>query len=197
MRIAGILLAAGSGTRFGGDKLLAQLRDGSPGVPAGTPLGVVAAMHLVNALPESLAVVRPGDARLAKLLRDARLRILECANAADGIGASLGCGVAATKDADGWVIALADMPWIAATTIRAVAHALADGADIVAPVYRGERGHPVGFSRRHGEALAALTGDEGARAVIVAHAQAMTLLDVHDPGVTRDVDTPPDLHRPR
>jgi molybdenum cofactor cytidylyltransferase len=188
MRIVGILLAAGRGTRFGGDKLVAPLPHASHGVPAGTPLGVAAAMHLVEALPDSVAVVRPGD-RLTEALRRAGARIVECANADDGMGTSLACGVAATPGAGGWIIALADMPWIAPATIRAVASAIRDGADIVAPVHRGERGHPVAFAARHGGVLCALTGDAGARSLLAAHAAAVTLLDVDDDGVVRDVDT--------
>lgn len=188
MRVVGILLAAGRGTRFGGDKLAAPLPRASHGVPAGTPLGVAAAMHLVDALTDSVAVVRPGD-RLTGALRRAGPRIVECRNADDGMGASLACGVATTPDALGWIIALADMPWIAPATIRAVANAIRDGADIVAPVHRGERGHPVAFAARHGRALAALRGDAGARSLLAAHAGAVTLLDVDDAGIVRDVDT--------
>ena len=190
MRIVGILLAAGRGTRFGGDKLLAALPSSAPDVPAGTPLGVAAARHLVAALPDSIAVVRPGDARVVGALRAAGVRIVECANADDGMGASLACGIRATRDADGWIVALADMPWIAPATIRAVADALATGAEVVAPVHRGARGHPVGFARKHLAALCALTGDAGARSIIAAHRDALTVVGVDDPAIVRDVDTP-------
>lgn len=193
MPIVGILLAAGRGTRFGGDKLLAPLRESSLGLPAGTAMGVAAAIHVVAALPDSIAVVRAGDAQVANGLRNAGLRVVECANADDGMGVSLACGVISTCDADGWIVALADMPWIAASTIRAVADALAGGADIVAPAYRGTRGHPVGFSRRHFAALCALTGDAGARSVLLAHPDELTLLDVDDAGVLADVDSASDL----
>jgi molybdenum cofactor cytidylyltransferase len=193
MPIVGILLAAGRGTRFGGDKLLAPLRESSLGLPAGTAMGVAAAIHVAAALPDSIAVVRPGDARVADGMRATGLRIVECANAGDGMGASLACGVISTCDADGWIVALADMPWIAPATIRAVAGALARGADIVAPVYRGTRGHPVGFSRRYFAALCALTGDAGARSVLLAHPDELTLLDVDDAGVLADVDSASDL----
>ena len=188
MRIAGILLAAGRGTRFGGEKLLAPLPQASHGVPGGTPLGVAAAMHLVSAVPDCVAVVRPGD-RLIDALQRTSMRVVECANADDGMGASLACGVQAASGDDGWIVALADMPWIAPATIRAVASAIRNGADIVAPVHRGERGHPVAFAARHGGALCALTGDAGARSLLAAHAAAVTLLDVGDAGVVRDVDT--------
>lgn len=192
LRIVGILLAAGRGTRFHGDKLRVPLPQPSFGVPAGTPLGVAAAMHLVAAVAESIGVVRYDANAFSRALADAGLRLVECANADEGMGASLACGIAALGDVDGCVVALADMPWIAPATIAAVAAALRQGAGIVAPVHRGQRGHPVAFSRRHFAALSTLRGDEGAR-TILAHARDIALIDCDDPGVTRDVDTEDDL----
>lgn len=194
-RIVGILLAAGQGARFGGDKLLAPMPAGAGRAEPGTPLGVVTASRLAEALPDSIAIVRPRDTRLAAWLQAAGLRVVPCAHADDGMGASLACGVAAARDADGWVIALADMPWIASATIRAIADALAAGADIAAPSYRGERGHPVGFARRHYAALAALTGDAGARSIVERGLARLTWIDVDDAGILRDIDTPSDLSR--
>ncbi len=194
-RLVGILLAAGRGSRFGGDKLLAPLAEAHAGVAAGTPVGIAAGGHLVAALPGSVAVVRPGDVALAARLRALGLRVVPCGSAADGMGASLACGVAAAKHADGWIVALADMPWIAPATIRAVAVALGGGADLVAPSFEGARGHPVGFSRRHYAALAALSGDAGARALVERHRERLVLVDVDDPGVVADVDAPEDLGR--
>ena len=188
-QIVGILLAAGRGSRFGGDKLLATMPVDPVGGASGPLLGVVAADHLIEALPNSLAVVRPRDIRLSAELRATGMRVVPCINADEGMGTSLACGVASSADADGWVVALADMPWIAPATIRAIAEAIASGADIAAPSYCGERGHPVGFSRRHCHALAALTGDAGARWIIERHLDRLTWVDVNDPGVLRDVDT--------
>jgi molybdenum cofactor cytidylyltransferase len=192
MRIVGVLLAAGSGTRFGGRKLLAPL-PAAGGVAATVPLGVCAFRNLREALPDAIAVVRPGDDLLAGLLGAEGARVVLCARADEGMGASLACGVAAAADADGWVVALADMPWIRPATIAAVAAALARGSDIVAPMWNNERGHPVGFARRHYAALAALSGDEGARTIIAAHRSTLNLLEAGDAGVVRDVDTPADL----
>jgi len=191
--IVGILLAAGSGTRFGGGKLLAPVRAAQDDVASGTPVGVAACRHLLAALPESIAVVRPGDDALAAEFVRAGARVVECVRADDGMGASLACGVAAARHAGGWVVALADMPWVRPATIVAVAQALQAGAAIAAPLHAGQRGHPVGFARAHYAALTALRGDEGARAVIAAHRAALRTLDVDDPGVLRDVDTPADL----
>ena len=193
MRVVGILLAAGRGSRFGGDKLIAPLSSSAPGAPAGTPLGVAAARNLVAALPDSIAVVRPGDVGLSRLLGATGIRVVECPDADAGMGASLACGACAAADADGWVVALADMPWIDPATIGKVADALRAGASIVAPALRGQRGHPVGFSRRHQAALAALTGDVGARGLLQRNAADLTVVDVDDPGICGDVDRPADL----
>ena len=97
--------------------------------------------------------------------------------------------------AQGLVVMLADLPFIQPSSIVAVAQALRAGADIAAPSFQGERGHPVGFSARHFAALAALDGDDGAKPLLKAH--AVTLVPVNDSGVLHDVDTPEALAAPR
>jgi len=193
VRIVGILLAAGRGVRFGGDKLLEPLPHRAGDCEAGTSIGVAACRHLGAAVSAVVAVVRPDDTALATMLRDAGARVVECAEADEGMGASLACGVQLAGDADAWLIALADMPWIRPSTIKRLATALAAGTDIVAPTYNGERGHPVGFARRHYAALAASTGDEGARALLLANPATVDLVTTDDPGVVRDVDTRDEL----
>jgi molybdenum cofactor cytidylyltransferase len=83
------------------------------------------------------------------------------------------------------------MPRIAVSTVEAVARTLDGGASIVVPFYQGQRGHPVGFGSEHRDALIGLDGDTGARALLSTHQVAR--LDVDDPGILRDVDTPEDL----
>ena len=182
MRIVGILLAAGKGTRFGGDKLLARLGDGSA-------LGARSARNLRQALGEVVAVVRPEDHVLQALLAQEGCRVEPCATAWQGMGASLAHGVRATQGADGWVVALADMPAIAPATIRAVAAVLAAGAPVAAPFYRGNRGHPVGFAAAYEGRLAALAGDAGARDILREDVGRMHKIECDDPGVLADVDT--------
>jgi molybdenum cofactor cytidylyltransferase len=189
MNVVGILLAAGTGSRFGVDKLLAPLA-ADAGAAA---VGVVACRHLVAAVPDVVAVVRPGDPALAAALAGAGARVVECADVAAGMGASLACGVRASAGAQGWVVALADMPWILPDTIARVAAALRDGAPLAAPFHSGVRGHPVGFGAACRTALEALAADEGAKAVVAAQRDVLLRLDVDDPGVLRDVDTPQDL----
>jgi molybdenum cofactor cytidylyltransferase len=202
--VVGILLAAGRGERFGGDKLLTMIRsDAEPRADAPTDgrargaamefIGVMACRNLLLALPRVVAVVRPDNAALALALGAAGARIVRCAEAEDGMGASVACGVLATRDAAGWVVALGDMPWIEPSTIARVAGALADGAVVAAPFHRGRRGHPVGFGAPCLAALTALTGDDGAKSVVAAHRDSLARIDVDDAGTLADVDRRADL----
>jgi molybdenum cofactor cytidylyltransferase len=184
--ICGILLAAGASKRFGSDKLLHPL--------AGqTPVALAALANLRSVIPHVIAVVRPGVPVLENLLSEAGATVILCANADEGMGASLSTAVTASGDVAGWVIALADMPYIRPQTIGKIAASLAAGAAIVAPAYRAERGHPVGLSARFRAQLEALRGDEGARSVLAQNAGLIKLIEVDDPGVCRDIDVPDDL----
>jgi len=190
LNVAAILLAAGSATRFGSDKLLHPL-------PHGVPIAVQAARQLCEVFGhEVIAVIRPDAAQLAGLLRAEGCRLVVCENAAEGMGASLACAVQAASGVDSFVIALADMPFIRASSIEAVREALAAGAPLAAPFFRARRGHPVGISARFREELAGLRGDEGARQVLGAHAAELIKVPVGDPGVLRDIDAPGDLAPP-
>ena len=186
MAVAGILLASGLGRRFGANKLLHPL-------PDGTPIAVAAARNLVAALPGSVAVVRAANSVLARQLRQVGCRIAVCRDAEEGMGRTLAAGVRAARDASGWVVALADMPFLQPESIRTVADGLNDGAAIAAPLFEGRRGHPVGLARRFKDDLLALEGDAGARSILAAHEDWITLYEVFDPGVLRDIDTPADL----
>ena len=184
--IVGVLLAAGAGDRFGGGKLLALL-------PDGTPVGVRSARVLRASVDRAVAVVRADDVALGVLLAAEGLEVLPFTLASDGMGASLAFGVSASRDADGWIVALADMPFVRQATVEAVRHALLAGAGIAAPALRGVRGHPVGFSAAFGDDLTQLRGDVGARLLLLRHSAQVTLLECDDTGISRDVDHPGDL----
>lgn len=184
--VAAVLLAAGAGSRFGGEKLLHPLDDG-------VAIAAHAARNLVAAGLEVIAVVRWGDFPLYNMLEEEGCQVTMFQGAAHGMGASLAHGVAQARGADGWVIALADMPRIAPDTIRKVIAALEEGAAIVAPVRKGERGHPVGFGAQLRDELLALDGDQGARAVVERHREAVKLIECDDPGVLYDIDRKTDI----
>lgn len=185
--VVGILLAAGSASRFGADKLAAKL-------PDGTPVGVAALRNLAAAVDSVIAVVRAGDSATAKAFAANGARVSVCPWANDGMGASLAWGVRAAPVAAGWMVALADMPWIVPATIAQVATTIREGALLAAPRFEGSRGHPVGVSQSFFGELAALSGDEGARRLLVAHADSIRWVDVNDAGILRDIDTPADLN---
>ena len=147
----------------------------------------------MQVLPNTIAVVKPGDYPLIEVFRELGLQMVENPLADEGLGTSLAAGVNATARADGWLIALADMPWILPATISAVAERLADGASMVAPVYAGRRGHPVGLSSRWLQPLQSLSGDSGARDLIARHPDELELLATGDAGVLKDIDYPQDL----
>ncbi|HKQ25086.1 MAG TPA: nucleotidyltransferase family protein [Burkholderiales bacterium] len=185
MNVVGIFLAAGSGSRFGSAKLLHRLRDG-------TPIGVASLRILMKALPDVVAVVRAGDRELSRLLENEGIVVTICEDAHLGMARSLACGIRTSMNAEAWVIALGDMPFIAPGTISAVARHVAHSRRIVVPAYRGERGHPVGFGSRYRAELLDLDGDVGARAVLERHTQEVEIIDCDDPGMLRDIDTPDD-----
>lgn len=103
-----------------------------------------------------------------------------------GMGDSIACGVAATADAQGWLILPADLPLVLPATLLAVAQALKQHP-VVVPFYQDKKGHPVGFDASCGAALRALQGDEGARSVVAQ--RGAWRFEVSDPGCVLDVDT--------
>jgi len=186
MPIQALLLAAGAARRFGSDKLTADL--------GGEPLVVRAARNLLAAGLPVLCVVRDAAGPVAALVRALPgAEVSLCPDAHLGMGRSLACGVCATRSADGWLVALGDMPAVTPGTIRTLARELDSGASIVAPQYRGRRGHPVGFARGWLPELLALEGDQGGRDLIAAHHDRLHLIATDDAGILLDVDEPGDL----
>jgi molybdenum cofactor cytidylyltransferase len=186
--IGAVLLAAGSGRRFGGDKLLTPLA-------GGTPMGAAAASTLVATLPRVVAVVQPGASTLTAALREYGVQVVVCPRTDEGMGTSLAWGIAAASDWTGWIVALADMPFVMPATVQTLVAAVADGAALAAPRYQGRRGHPVCFGASYRQALLALTGDRGGRDLLCAAGDRLHLFDCDDPGVLADIDTHDDFER--
>lgn len=184
--IRGVLLCGGRASRFGADKLLA----GSP------PIVVRAARRLVEATGSALAVIPLGRETLRATLEPLGCEVLETDRTALGMAGSLVAAIEATHRADGWIVALGDMPALRVATIRAVRDALLAGAAIALPCdARGRRGHPVGFASSLRGELLALQGDVGAREVLARHHDAIRAIATDDAGIFVDIDTPQDLER--
>jgi CTP:molybdopterin cytidylyltransferase MocA len=178
--IAGIVLAAGAGTRFGGPKQLAEL--------GGRPL-LEHALRVMGAAPVSPTVVVLGcaadDILAAVDLHGARP--VTCERWEEGLSASLACGLAEVADSEAALVALGDQPGISAEAIRRVLAARGPGALAARATYGGEPGHPVLLERRLFGRLRDVTGDHGARNVL----QSVPARDVpcDDLGGGEDVDT--------
>lgn len=190
---AALLLAAGQGRRFheaGGDawKLLAEI------APSRTVIRQSCENLLACGWPVYVVTgKREEETRAA--LAGLDVAFVHNRDPEAGLGSSIASGVAAVAHAEGWLLALGDMPFIQPDTVRRVAASLQAGAAICFPQYNGRRGHPVGLSRSFGAELMSLGGDMGAQAVLALHKEQWAAIDVADEGILRDIDVPADLHR--
>ncbi len=189
-----IVLAGGFGSRFGGGKLTAPWRGGQL---------IDGALKTAFAAPvRTVTVVTGADGAVADAAKDFaahagqsdRLRLVNAPDHAEGMAATLRTGVASLpEDTAGAFVFLGDMPQIPAAMLPDLARALAAGALAAAPVFEGQRGHPVLFGAALFPGLLALTGDEGARQVLRTLGPALVLVPAPDNGVLFDVDTPTQL----
>lgn len=151
-----------------------------------------------NAVQSQLPVVVVTVASLASVaaahLARRDIVVIDDDEAASGMGHSIALGVAERSGAPGWLILPADMPLVQPGTLLAVATALEDHAVAYAQ-HRGRRGHPVGFASELYSELVLLKGDEGARRIVARYPAYP--VEVNDPGVLVDIDTPADLDAAR
>ena len=188
--VAGVLLAAGQGSRFGRPKALVEL-DGQTLAERGVtllraggtdPVLIVTGAAQVELRPEHQArTVYNGEWRtgMGSSLR-AALRALTEPEAAPEIGAV--------------VVALADQPLVGAEAVGRLIAAYWAGAEVAVAAYDGKPRNPVLLAREHWpEVIATATGDQGARAFLRARPELVTLVECGDTGRPDDIDTPADL----
>lgn len=183
--IGGIVLAAGQGSRFGGPKQLARLRD--------RPL-IEHAIDTLWAVPAIERIVVVLGAEAERVRAEADLGGVDAVVADDwekGISASLRAGISALADADAVVVVLADQPLITPQVIAVVLDHIESSKLAARAVFDGEPGHPVAIKRALFEEVMALDGDAGARDLLenvgVAKVECGHLASAHD------VDTRDDL----
>ena len=182
----GVLLAAGKSQRFNSNKLLHPIINN-------TPMLLVAAKKLAAVLPGSVVVINPALKTYAAQLEQLGLQVVINEQAEQGMGSSIACGVRASKDASAWLITLADMPYIKTQTLTLLANKLKEGAHMVAPQFKQQRGHPVGFSHAYINQLLNLNEDIGARNIIQNNQHQLELVLTDDEGVVQDIDYPDDV----
>jgi CTP:molybdopterin cytidylyltransferase MocA len=180
--IAGLILAAGAGTRFGEEpKLLADL--------GGRPLleHAIRALSGVPELQRVVVVLGSGAAGVMAAVDFGEAEPVICPEWRDGQSASLRCGVSELEGAERVVVTLGDQPLIGPAVVGRVL-AAADPPPARA-VYGGRPGHPVVLGPAELRAVAELTGDRGARDLLDAARE----VECGDLGSGRDVDTVSDL----
>jgi molybdenum cofactor cytidylyltransferase len=188
-RAVAVVTAAGSAERFGGKKLLAPVQ--------GEPLLDHTIRSLLEGGVTEVIVVVSADARreLARdvgAMNDARVRVLENADPTRGMFSSIQIG-AASAVGDALLVLPGDMPYVRSETVRALIAKYQERPAIVSPRYKGKRGHPVVLPLALRDDIAETAPTANLHEVIKRHQDERVDLEVDDPGVNRDVDTPADL----
>ena len=181
--IGGLVLAAGAGTRFGSAKQLADL-DGRPLLEH--------SIRAMTASPVGRVVVVLGSGSeeiLAEIDLHGAMPVV-CERWEEGQSASLACGLAELADCEAVVVTLGDQPRVSADAIRRVI-AARNGAAAVRATYEDVPGHPVLLERELFERLRDVTGDHGARNLLVS--MQTREVPCEDLGGGEDVDTPAQL----
>lgn len=178
--IAGLILAAGGGSRYGrSPKLLADLR--------GRPLleHAIEAQCSVPELEPIAVVLGAHSSAILKRVDFMRARPLVCEHWREGIAASLRCGAEAVADAERVILTLGDEPLVSPQIISR----FLDAAPGTRATYDGQPGHPVVLGSEQLRGVASLVGDRGARELL----RGGPTIDCG--GLVRhgDVDTPQDL----
>jgi CTP:molybdopterin cytidylyltransferase MocA len=186
--ISAILLAAGSGSRFGGGKLLAPYR--------GRPLIEASLANLAEApIEETVAVIGDDAQRLRAVCEPYGVRVVENPDWRQGQSTSVRAGLLALgPEVRAAVVLLADQPLVGPGAVGRLVAAFEEGAEVAVATYGGRRRNPVLFSRAVWPLLEAeLSGDEGARAVLRRHPDLVTEVPCDGVGDPADVDTAEDL----
>lgn len=187
--VVGVLLAAGTGSRFGDSNKLLATFDGEPLVRH-------AGRTLAGAdLTERIVVVGADGDRVRSALSGFDVRFVHNPHYTDGQATSLRAGLQAARPADAVVFALGDMPLVAPASVNALIDTYAQRPlTALAAAYDGRRGNPVLFDSTHFGALETVSGDTGGRRVLLTSDRS-ALVETGDPGVLCDVDTTDDLRR--
>lgn len=185
LEVACVILAAGFSRRFGEDKLLQPLANG------GTVIESTVSLYQ-SVFDEVIVVTRKNNDQLRDLLDRRNISTVLSENAGLGMSQSIIAAVRDKSPDKGWLMALADMPFVAQETVSKLA-AHAHKEVIVQPLYEGQAGNPVFIGSSFKPQLLLLEGDVGAKNVINNSSNSLVTLECGDPGVLQDIDKKSDL----
>ena len=181
--LVGLILAAGNSSRFGKQNKLLHSTGNNP------PLGLLCAQKIQKVILRTLVVCRSNDIKFQTLCALNNIPYTANKRAEMGMSTSIVTGVEQTPDAKGWIIFLADMPYIQTQTIRQVLSLIdTSRGKIIVPTYNGLWGHPVAFSNKFKQDLLALKGDVGARSIIQQNRGDVLFCEVNDEAILLDID---------
>lgn len=187
--VRGVLLAAGTSSRFGDPNKLLETVEGKSLVRH-------AAETVVESSLDGVTVVVGHEAdRVRAALDGLPVAVRTNDEYATGQSTSVRVGIAdvAERGADAALVALGDMPWVSVGAVDRLVEAYRRGvSDLLVAACDGQRGNPVLFDSRFFDALTAVDGDVGGREILL-EADATVAVETGDPGVRRDVDRPSDL----
>lgn len=190
-RITGILLGAGMGSRFGGDKLLHTLK-------GDIEIGLRSALNLKAHVEHIICVVRPNDHVLKNLYEKNGFDVVDNPQHLQGLSSSIIAGIQASTLSDYWILALADMPFIQHRTYEQLIQHLVKQPHGSTPIIRprltqqggsSQAGHPVLFPQSFKIDLLTLKGESGAKALFKTYPEQISWIDTIDDGIIKDIDT--------
>jgi len=188
--VAAIILAAGGSTRFGRPK---QLLDWG-GVPL---VAHIADQALAAGLTPVVVVLGNQAEAIRAVLGNRPVQTAMNWRWESGLSTSVHAGLTALPpETEAAIFLQCDQPLVNANLLRALVSRFEEShAPIVYPTHAGQRRPPVLFARCFFPELAAVTGDEGGRAVIARHPNEVASVEVADPDALADIDTPEDYER--
>ncbi|MDD9943799.1 MAG: nucleotidyltransferase family protein [Myxococcales bacterium] len=190
--VCALVLAAGGSRRMGRrNKLLLEI--------GGTPMVARAVEVALASRASWVRVVTGAEAREVRgALRGHQVSIVHNPDYGQGLSTSLRAGLSQLpKTTEGVLVCLADMPWVRAAQLDLLVAAFVAGGkqDVCVPVHAGRRGNPILWPARCFEAMQAITGDRGARALLESPGERVVAVEVGDNGIHRDIDTPADVRQ--
>lgn len=182
MRLGIVLLAAGAGKRFGGNKLTAQVH--------GKPMYLWAMENIEEMKTELPTVVVTGTPEIVSAAEAKGMITIFNGQPELGISLSIRLGIEAViqedRKVDGILFMVCDQPWLEKTTLVRLMSEFDGG--ILALSYGERRGNPVIFSREYLKELSELSGDIGGRRVMARHRENVRFLEVNDEKELQDID---------